>query len=84
MTAPRSFRHKKRRYHRPAAALGHVTAGDDPSAVSRAGLLRTGIVLCALAAPFALAYAMALILGPVNTQRWLASAHAEWLAPWLK
>jgi hypothetical protein len=84
MTSHRPFRHKKRRYHHHPAALGQVADTNDQSEAAREGMRRTGIVLCVLATPFALAFVIALVLGPVNTRRWLSNINTEWLVPWLK
>jgi hypothetical protein len=81
----RPFRHKRRRFHYHPAALGHPdAAADETPALSRRGVLWTSAALLVLSAPFALAFVMALLLGPDNTRRWLSAVNAEWLAPWLK
>lgn len=80
----RPFRHKRRRYHYHPAALGHPEAADDDAPVSRRGVLWTAAVLLVLSVPFALAFLMALLLGPDGTRRWLSTVNAEWLAPWLR
>jgi hypothetical protein len=85
MPTRRKFVHKKRRYHRHPHALGHPDAGkEDSERVSRTGMLVAAGVLFFAAAPFAMAFLMTLLLGPVNTQQWLQSVNADWLAPWLR